>query len=212
MQRERLARAAVVRRARSTLWCEITTGTPTSRPMRKVSSSESSTSLGLVAHVRAVEPAELAQRAADLDHLFGRRSGRRLVVEAGRDADRAGAERLARQLAHAPDLRRAGGPLDVVHRDHAQRRVPDEQRAVGRRGFVRAAPRRRRAKVGKRNQPPSSSSRSSGGVTGFAHARRAQAPARCRSCRRRPWSRPGSPWAPCPAPTASAGRRACARR
>ena len=90
--------------------------------------------IGLVAHVRAVQPAELAQRPAHLDHLLGRRSGRRLVVQAGRNADRAGRQSFARQLAHAADLRRAGRPLDVLERDHAQGRVPDQQGTVGRRG------------------------------------------------------------------------------
>ncbi len=89
--------------------------------------------LALVAHVRDVQTAELAQRAADLDHLRGRRSGCRLVVQPGRHADCAGRQGLLDQAAHVRDLGSGSGSVHVVQCDDAQRRMPHQRRAVDRR-------------------------------------------------------------------------------
>src|SRR5439155_25881692 len=56
--------------------------------------------VALVAHVRAVDAFPRRERAAHLDHLLGRRGARRLVVQAGREADRARGERLVHHVSH----------------------------------------------------------------------------------------------------------------
>ena len=94
--------------------------------------------LGLVAHVRAIDAVEFLERAGNIDD-FLRWAPRcdEFVVKARGKADRAGGKRFAHRLAHAPDLGGGGGAIEVVHRDHAQRHVADQQRTVDR-GRMRA--------------------------------------------------------------------------
>ena len=87
--------------------------------------------VALVAHVRAVDAFPRRKRPAHLDHFLGRRGARRLVVQAGREADRARRERLVHHVSHRGYFARRCGLLEIVHRLHAQHRVADEQRAVG---------------------------------------------------------------------------------
>jgi len=65
--------------------------------------------VALVAHVRAVEPLARAERTADFDHFLGGRGARRLVVQAGRNADRAGRQRFIDELFIAPISAGAAG-------------------------------------------------------------------------------------------------------
>ena len=65
-------------------------------------------SRGLVAHVSRVDSAGRGHVAGQFDHLFGGAMPARLINQPGGEADRAGLEPFAHQLAHRALLVRVG--------------------------------------------------------------------------------------------------------
>ena len=120
-------------------------GSVTGRPLRRAASMLTSTSVRCLAVISTAprpNSREHRRRAPSTSSSLGAAARHRLAVAAevrrrlrGREAERAGAHRLAQQLAHARDLLRRRGALGgrVVEHVVAQRRVADQRADVERR-------------------------------------------------------------------------------
>jgi len=110
------------------LWCEITTGTPSSRPMRSLL-ERIDDAVALVAHVRAVDGfLAVSGRHTSITSSVARRA--RLVVQPV-EKPIAPASSASSTMLLIRDISRGDALLEILHRLHAQHRVTDEQRAVG---------------------------------------------------------------------------------
>ena len=88
--------------------------------------------VGLVADMRRVYAARLAGNLREQRELVDVGGGSRRIEHAGAQPRRTGIHAFAQQLDHPRLLRRRRGPVRIVHRRHAQRRMADQRRDVDR--------------------------------------------------------------------------------
>ena len=84
----------------------------------------------LIAHMRGVDAANIAQQFGERHDLIDVGGGIGFVPESGTEADRACIQTVTQQVPHRIDLASAGFLANIFHRTDTKRLVPDQRSDV----------------------------------------------------------------------------------